>query len=267
MDMMGLKYSARSMSPLYAQVLAFTRDQLATAGHRPVIIGIQGPQGGGKTTLTRALLGALADAGVRAVAVSIDDFYMTREGQLAVAAAHPGNPYLEHRGYPGTHDVGLGAETLRALRAGRPTRVPVYDKSAHGGRGDRAPAAEWRLVEPPVDVVFLEGWMLGFSPVDDATLEDPRLAPANRALPAYQAWYDQIDAWIVLRAIDPNDVLEWRVEAEEKMKAEGKPGLSRADIEDYIRRFLPAYRTWGGLPAGASGLEITIDKTREKRAP
>lgn len=263
---MGLKYSARSMSPLYARVLAFTRDQLAAAAHRPVIIGIQGPQGGGKTTLTRALLSALAATDIRAVAVSIDDFYMTRDGQLAVAAAHPGNPYLEHRGYPGTHDIALGADTLRALRAGQPTRVPVYDKSAHGGRGDRVPAADWRSVDPPIDVVFIEGWMLGFTAVDAGALEDPRLAPANAALPAYQAWYDLIDTWVVLRALEPDYVLEWRVEAEEKMKASGKPGLSRADIEDYIRRFLPAYRTWGGLPSGAAGLEITIDRSREMRA-
>ena len=53
---------------------------------------------------------------------------------------------------------------------------------------------------------------------------------------------------VVLRAADPEYVLTWRVEAEERMKASGKPGLSRADIEDYIRRFLPAYRTWGGAP-------------------
>jgi len=234
---------------------------------RPLVIGIQGPQGGGKTTLTRALLEALTRDGARVAAVSIDDFYKTRTEQLAVAAAHPGNPYMEHRGYPGTHDIALGAATLRHLRAGVAARIPVYDKSAHHGRGDRAPEAEWRPVTSALDIVFIEGWMLGFEPVADSALADPRLRIPNASLAEYASWYSQIDAWVVLRAEDPDFVLTWRVEAEEKMKASGKPGLSRADIEDYIRRFLPAYHTWGGAPAGVPPertLELTIDLSRER---
>lgn len=236
------------------------------SSHRPVVIGIQGPQGSGKTTLTRAMLEELSRQGVRAAAVSIDDFYMTRRGQLEVAAAHPGNPYLEHRGYPGTHDVALGADTLRQLRAGTATRIPVYDKSAHNGRGDRAPEDQWRPVTEPLDIVFLEGWMLGFQPVAEREIADPRLRVPNASLADYERWYAEIDAWVILRAIDPDYVLTWRVEAEEKMKASGKPGLSRAEIEDYIRRFLPAYRTWGGAPAGVPPerqLELTINLRRE----
>jgi D-glycerate 3-kinase len=228
---------------------------------RPVVIGIQGPQGGGKTTLTRAMLEALP----RSAAVSIDDFYMTRAGQLEVSAAHPGNPYLEHRGYPGTHDIDLGARTLRSLRAGTATKIPVYDKSAHGGRGDRAPEFEWRPITHPLDVVFVEGWMLGFESIADSAIADEPLKIANSKLPDYQIWHELIDAWVILRALDPAYVLEWRVEAEEKMKASGKPGLSRADIEDYIRRFLPAYKTWGGAPANVPPerkIEFTIDKSR-----
>jgi D-glycerate 3-kinase len=253
------------MSPLYATVLQFSREQLARVSHRPVVIGIQGPQGGGKTTLTRAMLEALP----RSAAVSIDDFYKTRAGQLEVSAGHPGNPYLEHRGYPGTHDIALGVETLRHLRAGTATRIPVYDKSAHHGRGDRAPEHEWRPVTQPLDIVFVEGWMLGFEPVADSKITDEPLKIANAKLPDYRMWYALIDAWVVLRAVDPAYVLEWRVEAEEKMKASGKPGLSRADIEDYIRRFLPAYRTWGGAPANVPAdrkLELTIDRGREMTA-
>lgn len=261
------------MSPLYAAVLEFSRAQLAKTSHRPLVIGIQGPQGGGKTTLTKALLEELGgqslesgDRTLRATAVSIDDFYMTRAGQLEVSAANPGNPYLEHRGYPGTHDVALGAETLRQLRAGTATRIPVYDKSAHGGRGDRAPESAWRPITGPVDIVFVEGWMLGFEAVADSKITDEQLKIANSKLPDYGVWYREIDAWVVLRALDPDYVLTWRVEAEEKMKAAGKPGLSRADIGDYIRRFLPAYRTWGGAPAAVPPerkLELTINFQRE----
>ncbi|TAK18100.1 MAG: hypothetical protein EPO35_01645 [Acidobacteria bacterium] len=267
----GLKYSARIVSPLYAAVLEFSRAQLAMSSTRPVVIGVQGPQGSGKTTLTRAMVESLSrQFGNRPLSVSIDDFYMTRAGQLEVSAAHPGNPYLEHRGYPGTHDIALGAETLGRLKAGTATEIPVYDKSAHGGRGDRAPRDQWRAITGPIDIVFVEGWMLGFEPVADSAIADPQLRIANSYLADYASWHSSIDAWVVLKALDPAYVLTWRVEAEEKMKASGKPGLSRADIEDYIRRFLPAYKTWGGAPANvpaARKLELNINLQRELMQP
>jgi D-glycerate 3-kinase len=124
--------------------------------------------------------------------------------------------------------------------------VPVYDKSLHGGRGDRAPESRWRDVAGPLDVVFVEGWMFGFTPVPDARLSDPFLVEPNHALAEYDRWYRLTDAMVALRATDPTFVLRWRVEAEEAMKARGLPGLSREAIEDYVRRFLPAYALYAG---------------------
>lgn len=254
-------------APLHQPVHDFVLAQVTAATSRPLVIGLQAPQGAGKTTLVTHLLRRLEARGLRAAGVSIDDFYLTRAEQLALAAAHPGNPYLEHRGYPGTHDIDLGVRTLAALkrsRAGAGVVVPVYDKSAHGGRGDRAPESEWRMVEGALDVVVVEGWMLGFTPVSEVTLPDPQMVEPNRALAHYAAWYAHIDQWIVLRAAESEFVLEWRVEAEEKMKASGKPGLSREAIEDYVRRFLPAYRTYAtGRAAGQSpALTVTLGLDR-----
>lgn len=56
-------------------------------------------------------------------------------------------------------------------------RVPRYDKSARGGKGDRAPEAEWSVVSAPPDIVLLEGWMLGFEALPD---ESPVLAAAGQ---------------------------------------------------------------------------------------
>jgi len=244
----------RRIHQFYLPVLFFAIARLDAASARPLVVGLQAPQGAGKTTLMSHVLACLPDLGLRGTSVSIDDFYLTRGAQLSLAAAHPGNPYLEHRGYPGTHDVALGERTIAALKAlgpgatGSNARMPVYDKSAHGGRGDRMPEPGWREVAGPLDLVFVEGWMLGFTPVDEARLPDPRLVEPNRALADYERWHGQLDAMVVIRAVDPEFVLTWRVEAEESLKKAGRPGLDRRAIEDYVRRFLPAYRVYGGAP-------------------
>ena len=58
--------------------------------------------------------------------------------------------------------------------------VPTYDKSAYGGRGDRG-AVEVN-VEAPLDVVFVEGWMLGFRAFSEAECP-PALRASNAHLP------------------------------------------------------------------------------------
>jgi len=270
-ELVGTPGLDRRIHHLYLPVLFFALARLGVAASRPLVVGIQAPQGSGKTTMTGHLLSCLPLVGLRGTSVSIDDFYLTRAGQQAVASAHPGNPYLEHRGYPGTHDIELGERTLAALRAfgigtaSRTVAVPLYDKSAHGGRGDRLPADRWRQVDGPLDFVFFEGWMLGFTPVDEARLSDRALDAPNRALAAYERWWRLLDALVVLRAIDPAFVIGWRVDAEEAMRRQGRPGLDRPAIEDYVRRFLPAYHLYGGPPAWMAppavlGLRLDADR-------
>jgi D-glycerate 3-kinase len=216
-------------------------------GAGALVIGINAPQGAGKSTLVRWLEARLALDGLRVVGVSIDDFYRTRLELEALAQAHPDNRYLGQRGYPGTHDIALGNATLDALVSasdGQIVSVPVYDKSAHGGLGDRMPGGAWRQVTGPVDVVLFEGWMLGFVPVGVSKTTDLALAEVDRLLVDYAPWRDRLGAMLQLIAADPRSVIDWRMEAEAKMRAQGRPGLSDAAIRDYIERFLPAYTVW-----------------------
>jgi D-glycerate 3-kinase len=214
------------------------------------ILGIQGPQGCGKSTLASALVEEWGRSGVRAIAVSIDDFYLTHAEQQALASRHAGNPYLLYRGYPGTHDVALGQRTIGALASlgvAQSTDVPVYDKSAHLGRGDRAPASAWRRVAGPVDVLVVEGWMLGFTPVDakaEALTVDPALRAPNEYLEAYRAWHDRLDAFVHMHVDSLDTVVRWRVDSERARRERGEPSLSDGDARDYIERFMPAYRLW-----------------------
>ncbi|KAF8316121.1 hypothetical protein DL93DRAFT_2135297 [Clavulina sp. PMI_390] len=121
----------------------------------PLFIGLQGPQGIGKTTLTNALLDSLSrpqeptidttpalvsaksDAAssspsqISLAVLSLDDFYLPHEAmtQLAFGPSTPSssptvstpdgqektNVLLKGRGLPGTHDVPLLAQVLNAL--------------------------------------------------------------------------------------------------------------------------------------------------------
>jgi len=62
------------------------------------------------------------------------------------------------------------------------------------------------VVPGPVEVVFFEGWMSGFTPVGQAAaaaVEDS-LVEVDKRLMAYQAaWDDQVDAWLVIKIRDP----------------------------------------------------------------
>ena len=116
--------------------------------------------------------------------------------------------------------------------------VPTYDKSAYGGRGDRG-AVEVN-VEAPLDVVFVEGWMLGFRALSDAECP-PALRASNAHLPAYARWHDRFDAFVHLVAGDPAWIVEYRVDAERARRAAGQTALSDDEARDYIERFLLAY--------------------------
>lgn len=228
----------------------------ARPGRRPLVVGLSAPQGAGKTTLTKAICEQLNDRGMRSVGVSIDDFYLTHGGQMTLAALHSGNRFLAHRGLPGTHDIALGLSTLSTLRslgAGQHMAIPTYDRSAFQGRGDRLPESDWPVVDGPLDIVILEGWMLGFVPVDPEVLADPQLQPVNAYLADYTGWHSLLDALIWLEPDDDQHVRRWRAEAEQKMAAAGAPAMNPEEVAAFVDTFLPAYSTYyPGLRKGGA---------------
>lgn len=217
----------------------------------PLMIGFSAPQGCGKTTLVFALDYLFQTTGRKSATVSIDDFYLTAEGQAKVREENSGNALLEFRGNAGSHDLALSVETLTALskltKEGMKMKLPRYDKSAYNGRGDRADPSLWPEVEGPLTVVLFEGWMLGFKPVPTELVKavDPQLETINKNLEAYyDAWDKFIKAWIVIKIKDPRCVYEWRLQAEIAMREAGNPGMSDEEVRDFVSRYLPAYKAY-----------------------
>lgn len=222
-----------------AMHLAARRDKLA----RPLIQGILGAQGTGKTTLTKILKLILAEMGYEAIGISIDDLYKTYRDRQQLKAR---DPRLAWRGPPGTHDIELGIEVLDRLRHpdGKPIPIPRFDKSAWDGEGDRS--------EPEViqnaDIAFFEGWFVGVRPVDPSVFDlapnpirtpcDRRFArDVNQRLRDYLPLWQRLDGLIVLYPQDYRSSLQWRMQAEREMKAQGKSGMSDAQIEEFVKYF------------------------------
>ena len=124
-----------------------------SAGGTPFLLGINGAQGTGKTTLAAYLSLSLGESGNRTVAIlSIDDFYLTKaERQQLAETVHP---LLATRGVPGTHDLPMLRDCLARLRElgqGEQHRLPRFEKAVD----DRAAEASWPTSSGPVDLVLL----------------------------------------------------------------------------------------------------------------
>src|SRR5690606_13788012 len=94
------------LARLYFPLAVYLEERLADATP-PVILGINGAQGTGKSPAAMILKLLLERRPSRGVCtISIDDIYLTREGRRDLA--NRVHPLLSTRGVPGTHDIGLG---------------------------------------------------------------------------------------------------------------------------------------------------------------
>lgn len=209
---------------------------------RPLIQGILGGQGTGKTTLCQILSLIIRQLGYCTLCLSLDDLYKTYSDRLALTQQ---DPRLIWRGPPGTHDIDLGLILLDQIREGNsPVSVPRFDKSAYSGAGDRTTPE----IFTQVDIVLFEGWFVGVQPIDPQTFdtapppivtdEDRAFArDMNHQLQAYLPLWSRLDSLI---ALDPSDYrcsLQWRKQAEQKMIATGKPGMNDTEIEEFVNYF------------------------------
>jgi len=220
----------------------------------PQLVAVNGCQGSGKTTLCAYLLARLeAINGLRAVSLSLDDFYLTRAEREALAAEV--HPLLATRGVPATHDMALLGATLDALLAPQgsaPVAVPRFDKALD----DRRPRSDWDQVAGPVDIVLLEGWCLGARPQSAAQLarpvnqlervEDPDgrwRACVNAALERdFPALYQRVHYWVMLQAPSFASVYAWRLEQEQKLRLATEGRGQGLMSETAVARFIQFYQ-------------------------
>lgn len=118
---------------------------------KPIIIGVTGGSGGGKTSVSRAILSNFPNA---KIAMIEHDSYYKDQAHLTFEERIKTN--YDH---PLAFDTDLMIEHLKELTEGRPVDIPIYDYAQHT-RSDKT----YRL--DPQDVLIVEGILV---------LEDKRL--------------------------------------------------------------------------------------------
>jgi D-glycerate 3-kinase len=255
----------------YEPLAGWLRNKLAPG--TPFLLGINGAQGTGKSTLADYLALVLVESRGRNVAIlSIDDFYLTKaERQQLSRTLHP---LLAVRGVPGTHDIPMLRDYLRRLRnlePGAQCRLPRFDKATD----DRADEACWPAVTGPIDLVVLEGWCVGSAAEPDDRLERPvnalertrdadgrwRRYVNGRLAADYAELFETLDALVVLRAPSFEAILRWRIEQEHKLAASAEPGAPGIMNDAQVREFIAYFErvTRNNLDSVGSNADIVLE--------
>lgn len=226
---------------------------------RSIVVGINGAQGSGKSTLSAFLkLDLEQQHGLSVVVLSLDDLYLSRKARHHLA--NTVHPLFATRGVPGTHHVALGVNVIQQLlKAGpqRVTRIPRFDKATD----DALPLEQWHLFTGRADVVILEGWCVAARPQTEEALLLPvnslereedaegiwRKAVNRQLMESYPALWQLLDFTVLLKVPDFDFVYARRALQEKKLrqqreqnKASPGPGEHIMD-EAELRRFIMHY--------------------------
>jgi D-glycerate 3-kinase len=270
----GLPESFRRTVELVCEPLAARAQRRRQDRRRTAVIGLCGPQGSGKSTIAEVARRLLEARGMRTVALSLDDFYLTHEARQRLGREV--HPLLATRGPPGTHDVALAGAVLDQLRAKGKVALPRFDKATD----TRAPRGTWKTVSSPVDVTILEGWCVGAVSQGRAALvepvnalerdEDPKAVwrtYVNDQLDGpYQALFERLHDLILLEAPSFEVVAGWRAEQERKLRDRTGAGMSDAEVARFVAHYERLTR-WilAEMPARADWV-VTLDEHRQPYA-
>lgn len=249
----------------------------------PIIIGVSGPQGSGKSFAVNHALQYLSEKlGKVVVPISLDDVYLTYAEQTQLTNS-TSNKLLHGRGLPGTHDLQLLQLVLDKVKNHQPVTIPVYDKLAFGGKGDRSPEEGWPKYTD-IDVLLVEGWFNGYKPITAEMvakryselpascgtktypLED--IQEINRNLGAYTCIWDQFDFFVNFETEDVNNVYIWRLEQEHDLIRKRGTGMTDEQVRRFIDRYMTMYEIFyrdicaGGPLEEGNNLNVKIDLLR-----
>ena len=220
---------------------------------QPLIIGLAGGQGSGKTTISSILTLILQKYfKLNVFKVSIDDFYKTRRDRRFLSKNK--HPLLMTRGVPGTHDIDLMLSFFKKIKSKnfKSLKVPTFNKAID----DRYPKNLWHKIESKPDVIIFEGWCVGARAQKSNQLKKSinslekaqdqnnkwRTHVNNQLKTKYKLLFNQLDGLLYLKAKNFDLLREWRLKQERKLwiQAKDKKNLkimSSGDVINFMRTY------------------------------
>jgi len=208
-----------SLAMDYYLPLADAIQSWAQSSNTPLVIGINGAQGTGKSTMSKVLALALEHKhSLKTAIISIDDIYLTRAERTQLATEI--HPLFQTRGVPGTHDTELGIQLIQQLKDG---------------------------------IILFEGWCVGAIAQSDDLLETPcnqleadedsgatwRTFANQQLQGSYTELFQLIDKLVMLKAPDFECVYQWRKTQEEKLRnnTQGDAIMNEQQIARFIMHY------------------------------
>jgi len=220
---------------------------------KPLIIGLAGGQGSGKTTISSILSIILKKYfKLNVFVISIDDFYKTRKDRKILSKNK--HPLLMTRGVPGTHDINLILNFFRKIKLKKfnTLELPRFNKSID----DRYGKNLWHKIKSKPDVIIFEGWCVGAKAQSNSQLKKPinslekvydqrakwRIHVNNQLKNKYKTLFKQLDGLLYLKAKNFNLLREWRLKQERKLLIQTKNKknlkiMSRGDVLNFMQTY------------------------------
>jgi len=220
---------------------------------KPLIIGLAGGQGSGKTTISSILTLILKKYfKLNVFKVSIDDFYKTRKDRKSLSKNK--HSLLMTRGVPGTHDVDLMLNFFKKIKDKnfKSLQIPTFNKAID----DRYQKSFWYKIKTKPDVVIFEGWCVGARPQLNSQLKKPinslekvydqgtkwRAYVNNQLKNKYKTLFNQLDGLLYLKAKNFSLLREWRLKQERKLWVQTKNKknlkiMSSGDVINFMQTY------------------------------
>ena len=220
----------------------------------PLIIGLAGGQGTGKTTITSIITIILKKYfKLDVFKISIDDFYKTIKQRTLLSKNK--HPLLMTRGVPGTHDIDIMLNFFKRIKVKnfKILKLPKFNK----GVDDRCKQSLWYKIQSKPDVVILEGWCVGARSQNSKELKKPvnsleKIHDQNfkwrqyvnyQLKTKYKKLFNQLDYILFLKAKNFSLLRRWRLKQEKKLwlKSKNKKNLKIMNKSE-VKNFMDTYQ-------------------------
>ena len=220
----------------------------------PLIIGLAGGQGIGKTTITSIITIILKKYfKLDVFKISIDDFYKTIKQRTLLSKNK--HPLLMTRGVPGTHDIDIMLNFFKKIKVKnfKILKLPKFNK----GVDDRCKQSLWYKIQSKPDVVILEGWCVGARSQNSKELKKPvnslekthdqnfkwRQYVNYQLKTKYKKLFNQLDYILFLKVKNFSLLRRWRLKQEKKLwlKSKNKKNLKIMNKSE-VKNFMDTYQ-------------------------